>query len=73
MRRVPAARATTAGATTAAVDVSTGLPTNVTLWPGVWTPGCKAAAGTPCSTYGMAAGDRATRTIQVTGSLRRCV
>jgi hypothetical protein len=60
------------GATAAATYVYSRVSTRVLLWPGVWTSGGTAAAGTPCSTYGLFPGDRATKTIIVSGSLRKC-
>ena len=61
------------GATAAAVYSNTFVPTRVLLWPATWTAGGTAAAGTPCSTYGLPVGSRATKTIQLSASgLRKC-
>jgi hypothetical protein len=59
------------GATGAAGGGQVARQSNVLLWPGAWTPG-NAAAGTPCSTYDLAAGDRPTKVIEANGPLRRC-
>jgi hypothetical protein len=54
--------------------VYSGISTHVLLWAGYWAPGSKAAAGTPCSTYGLAPGARTTKAIEVSAAgLRRCV
>jgi hypothetical protein len=42
------------------------------LWPAAWQVG-SAAAGTPCSPYGLPAGARLTNRIQARGSLRACL
>lgn len=60
------------GATAAATYVYSQVNTTAILWPGSWTAGGKAPAGTPCSTYGLAIGDRTTKVIVVSGSLRKC-
>jgi hypothetical protein len=61
------------GATAAAYYASSFAPTNVLLWPATWTPAPNIAAGTPCSTYGLPAGSRTSKTIQAFYTLRRCV
>lgn len=64
----------TNGATAAAVFTNSGIATRVVVWPIVFTLGGTAAAGTPCSPYGLAPGDRTTRVIVLnsSGTMRKC-
>jgi hypothetical protein len=63
------------GATADAVFVNTGTPTRVLLWSSTFVPGGTYPAGTPCSTYGLSAGERTTKVIVVnaSGTQRKCV
>jgi hypothetical protein len=57
---------------TAPAYVVAQFPSTVLLWPASWQSG-SVAVGTPCSTYGLPPGTRATKRIEGSGSLRRCV
>lgn len=59
------------GATAAAGLTQQRLST-VLLWPASWKYGPSIAVGTPCSTYGLAIGDRPTKRIEGRGNNRRC-
>ena len=63
------------GATAAAHYQHSNDSTNVIHWPGAWTAGGNAPAGTPCSTYPMAAAPQTTRVIWVSpsGTHRKCL
>ena len=61
----------TYGATAAAVIVEK-QPATLLLWPAAWEIG-SAAAGTPCSPYGLGYGVRPTSRIQVRGNYRACL
>jgi hypothetical protein len=64
------------GVTANAVFVSTAAPTKVLLWSSSYLSGGTAyPAGTPCSTWGLSAGERTTKQIQVnaSGTQRKCV
>lgn len=60
------------GATAAAVIYEKYPWTDFLLWPAFWDVGT-AAAGTPCSPYGLPAGARPTNRIQVRGNYRACL
>lgn len=59
------------GATAAAV-ITRQQVSNVLLWPAYWRYGPSIAVGTPCSTYGIAIGERPTKRIEGRGNNRRC-
>jgi hypothetical protein len=59
------------GATAAAVTTVRQV-SSVLLWPAFWRYGPSIAVGTPCSTYGIAIGERPTKRIEARGNNRRC-
>ena len=61
-----------AGAAAAATFVDTNVPTRARYYTGSWITDLTVAAGTPCSSTGIASGTKTARVIQRSGAYARC-